>query len=246
MPRNPVRRNCAAPHTCSVDTRLQVLANSPLTWELTPADRRAFNSHLTAWSWAEEEPLIVAGDEMQGTYLVMSGRVRVTHDTADGREITIDIVAPGDIVGPLAIGPSVATDSAWAMETTCALYLPIEALAGVVDDHPSIALAMLRMQQHRLAHARERQIGHSTQSVEQRVGSALRYLDLKLGSRQRDGSSLIQVRLRRDDIAGLSSTTVESVSRTMARMKKSGVIDSGREWVSILDGAALERLIGEK
>lgn len=246
MSRNPVRRNCATPHACSDDTRLKVLANSPLTWELPPEDRRSFNGHLSAWSWAEDEPLVIAGDEMHGTYLVMSGRVRVTHDTADGREITIDIAAPGDIVGPLAIGPSLATDSAWAMETTCALYLPTEALAGVVDDHPGLALAMLRMQQHRLAHARERQIGHSTQSVEQRVGSALQYLDAKLGSRQRNGSSLIQVRLRRDDIAGLASTTVESASRTMARMKKSGVIDSGREWVSILDDASLERLIAGK
>lgn len=243
MSRNPVRRNCATPHACSDDTRLRVLADSPLTRELSPADRRSFNEHLSAWSWAEDDPLVVAGDEMKGSYLLMAGRVRLTHDTADGRDITIDIAAPGDIVGPLAIGPSLATDSAWAMETTCALHLPAEALAGVVEDHPVLALSMLRLQQVRLTHAREQQIGQSTRPVERRVGSALRYLDLKLGSRQRDGSSLIQVRLRRDDIAGLAGTTVESASRTMARLKKAGVIDSGREWVSILDHAALERLI---
>ncbi len=79
--------------------------------------------------------------------------------------------------------------------------------------------------------------------MEQRVGSTLRHLDRKLGSLQRDGSSLLQVRLRRDDIAGMAGTTVESASRAMARMKKAGVIDSGREWVSVLDRAALERLI---
>jgi CRP/FNR family transcriptional regulator len=41
----------------------------------------------------------------------------------------------------------------------------------------------------------------------------------------------------------MAGTTVESASRAMARMKKAGVIDSGREWVSVLDRAALERLI---
>ena len=243
MSRNPVRRNCAHPHSCSDETRLRVLSDSPLTRALSPADRLDLNRHLTAWSWAEGDPLVVAGDELRGSYLVVSGRVRVTHDTADGDEITVDIAAPGDTVGPLRTEVAVAVDSAWAMETTCALYLPADALAGVVHDHPRFALAVMQAQQDRLAQAREQEIGHTTRSVEQRVCAALRQLNRKLGSRQRDGSSLLQVRLRRDDIAGLAGTTVESASRVMARLKKAGVIDSGREWVSILDSAALDRLI---
>ena len=246
MSRNPVRRNCAHPHVCSDETRLRVLADAPLTRELSPDARRDLNGQLTAWSWAEGDPLVVAGDELSGSYLVVSGRVRVTRDTAEGREFTMDIAAPGDTVGPLQTEAAVATESAWAMETTCALFLPAASLAQVVHRHPLLALALMRMQQERLAQARDREIGHSTRSVEQRVGSALQYLDRKLGSRQRDGSSLLQVRLRRDDIAGLAGTTVESASRAMARMKKTGVIDSGREWVSVLNHAALDRVIDGK
>lgn len=222
---------------------MRVLAGSRLTRELSSDDRRDLNGHLTAWAWAEGDPLVLAGDQLAGSYLVVSGRVRITRDTVEGRELTVDIATPGDTVGPLHTEVAVATESAWAMETTCALFLPADALAEVVGDHPSLALGLLRMQQERLAQAREREIGHTTQSVEQRVGSTLQYLDHKLGSPQRDGSSLLQVRLRRDDIAGLAGTTVESASRAMARMKKMGVIDSGREWVSVLDRAALERLI---
>ncbi|UVE96264.1 Crp/Fnr family transcriptional regulator [Dietzia sp. B32] len=246
MTRNPVRRNCAHPHSCSDETRLRVLAESPLTGELTPAEHRDLNRHLSAWSWAEGDPLMLAGDELHGSYLVVSGRVRVTRDTVEGHEITVDIAAPGDPVGPLRSETGTAIDSAWAMETTCALFLPAEALAEVVGNHPRFALAVLQQQQERLEQAREREIGHATRSVEQRVGSVLRYLDDKLGSRQRDGASLLQVRLRRDDIAGLAGTTVESASRVMARLKKAGVIDSGREWVSILDHAALDRVIDGK
>lgn len=246
MSRNPVRRNCAQPHACSDETRLEILARSPLTRELSPADHRDLSTRVTSWSWAEGDPLVIAGDELRGSYLVVSGRVRVTHDTVEGNEITVDIAVPGDPVGPLRTEAAASVDSAWAMETTCALFLPADSLAEVVDDHPRFALAVMQLQQDRLAQAREREIGYATRSVEQRVGSVLRYLDRKLGSRQRDGSSLLQVRLRRDDIAGLAGTTVESASRAMARMKKSGVIDSGREWVSILDHAALDQLIAGK
>lgn len=243
MSRNPVRQNCAQPHQCPVGVRLEAMARAPLTRDLDPSRHRALDRYLSAWSWSEDEPMVVAGQEIGGSYLIVSGRARVTRDTADGRELTIDIAAPGDVIGPLHTHPSPATESAWAMETTCALYLPAEALGEVVGEYPELALAILRMQQDRLAQARERKIGQATGSVAQRVAATLRSLDRRLGELRPDGSSLLQVKLRRDDIAGIAGTTVESTSRTMTKMKRDGIIDAGREWVAITDPDALEDLI---
>ncbi len=222
---------------------MEVMARSPLTRELAVDEHRELDRHLSAWSWGEGQPILLAGDEATGSYLVVSGRVRVTRDTIDGRGITVDLAAPGDVIGPLGTAPAEAVDSAWAMETTCALYLPADSLAEVVEEHPRLALALLRMQQDRLAQSRERDIGRTTRSVEQRVGAVLRRLDDKLGHRREDGSSLLQIRLRRDDIAGMAGTTLESASRAMSKMKRFGLIDSGREWVAIVDHAGLDELI---
>ncbi|WP_156119457.1 Crp/Fnr family transcriptional regulator [Corynebacterium humireducens] len=246
MSTNPVRPSCARPHSCSLDVRLTAMSRSPLTRDLGPEEHLDLDGHLTAWSWAEGDPVFLAGEEVTGSYLVVSGRVRVTRDTIDGKEITVDIAAPGDVIGPLDIRASEAVDSAWAMETTCALHLPAEALAEVVEKHPKLALAIIRMQQDRLAQSRERDIAQATKTVEQRVAKVLRRLNGKLGQLQADGSSLLQVRLRRDDIAGMAGTTLESASRAMSKMKKSGIIDSGREWVAIADPDALDTLIGEE
>lgn len=136
--------------------------------------------------------------------------------------------------------PSSMISNSWAIETTCALYLPVEALAEVVDAYPQLALAIMRMQQDQLVRSRERETAQTTSTVEQRVAAALQHLDAKLGQIRQDGSSLLQVRLRRDDVAG---TTVESASRAMARMKKIGVIDSGREWIAITNHQALADLV---
>lgn len=242
MSTNPVRQACGHPHHCDADTRAAVMTRSPLTRDLTVAQRAELDTHLTALAWAEGDPLLLAGDTPGGVYLVMSGRVRVTRDTIDGQEITVDIAAPGDVIGPLGTTPEVAADSAWAMETTCALFLRAESLAAVVEKFPALALALLRLQQDRLAHARDREIARATRTVEQRVAGVLLALAEKLGQTRADGSVLLQVRLRRDDIAGLASTTVESASRAMARMKREGLIDSGREWVSLIDVPALTDL----
>ena len=99
------------------------------------------------------------------------------------------------------------------------------------------------MQHTRLAQARDRDVNQSAKTVVQRVATVLLRLDAKLGDLRPDGSSLLQVRLRRDDIAGMAGTTLESTSRAMSQMKKDGLIDSGREWVSIIDAQALERIV---
>ncbi|WIM67780.1 Crp/Fnr family transcriptional regulator [Corynebacterium breve] len=242
MARNPVRHNCAQPHQCSFDVRMKVLARSPLTKYLTPEEHQALDAHLTAWAWAEGDPIMMTGEEVTGSYMIASGRARITHDTSDGRELTVDIAVPGDLVGPLSTGPAPATETAWAMETTCALYFSGEALGTIVEKHPQLAVSILSKQQTRIAQLTQRKAGLVSLTVEQRVAAALLYLDGKLGQKRRDGSSLLQVRLRRDDIAGLAGTTVESASRALTKMKKEGLIDSGREWISLVDNAALERL----
>lgn len=221
---------------------MQVMARSPLTRDLSPEQHAELDRHLTSWSWAEADPILRAGEEAAGSYMVASGRVRVIRDTIDGREITVDIAGPGDVIGSLHTHPSQVEDSAWAMETTCAFFLPAEALAKVVQEYPPMALAMLRMQQERLTQAREREIAQATRTVVQRVASVLVNLAARLGQRQADGATLLQVRLRRDDIAGIAGTTLESASRAMSQMKRDGLIDSGREWVSILDHQALTEL----
>lgn len=224
---------------------MTVLARSPLTSELTPQQHRDLDRHLSAWSWAEGEPILLAGEASAGSYLVASGRARITRDTIDGREITVGIAVPGDTIGPLDVRTATATDSAWAMETTCGLYLPATALTEVVEKYPRLALAVIRMQQDRLVRGRERGIAQTTGTVEQRVAGVLEQLAEKLGERRPDGSLLLQARLRRDDVAGMAGTTLESASRAMSGMKKNGIIDSGREWIAITDEAGLAELAGE-
>lgn len=235
MSRNPVRSSCAQPHQCSLDVRLRAMRMSPLLGKLTPQQHLELDEKLSAWSWADDDPILLAGEESDGSYLIVAGRVRVTRDTVDGKEITVDVASPGDVIGPLHTRTAEALDSAWAMETTCALYLPARALGDVVTDYPAFAVSLLQMQQERLAASRTREVDQATKTVEQRVAAVLLDLDERMGQVRSDGSHLIQARVRRDDIAGMAGTTIESASRAMTRLRKRGLIDAGREWVTISD-----------
>ena len=58
--------------------------------------------------------------------------------------------------------------------------------------------------------------------------------------RQDDGATLIEMPLSRQDIADMTGATVETVSRVMSDFRRSGLIESGRRWISIRDRDALE------
>jgi CRP/FNR family transcriptional regulator, nitrogen oxide reductase regulator len=61
-------------------------------------------------------------------------------------------------------------------------------------------------------------------------------------SHERPGMTLVQIPLARADLAAMCGTTTESVSRTLSRWRRDGVIETGRRWVGIADLDALHAI----
>ena len=106
----------------------------------------------------------------------------------------------------------------------------------MLTEHPTVALRVLDDVAARLALARSDLGRHSTDTVAQRVAATLLRLADKLGQeRADDGGTLLQIPLSRADLAGMTGSTPESVSRVMSQLRKNQVIDSGRRWTAVLD-----------
>ena len=60
----------------------------------------------------------------------------------------------------------------------------------------------------------------------------------------RDSGVLLQVPLTRADLASMAGTTTESASRAMSRLRRGGVVESGRRWTAVLDVPRLRSLSG--
>src|SRR3546814_20699202 len=70
----------------------------------------------------------------------------------------------------------------------------------------------------------------ATATSEQRVAAALVMLAERTGT-PRKGSILLDVPLSRDDLASLTGTVSETVSRVLAQLRRDGVIETVRRWV---------------
>lgn len=210
------------------------------TPELEDVDRR-----LVALSWAEGDPLYRAGEPAEHLYVLAAGRVKVTHTTAAGTEVITDVLVPGDLFGTLtSLGDPVHPETAVALTTACALRMDLVAFRAVLAEHPAVALRVLDDVAARLAAVRTGAARAVSGTVEQRVAGALLRLADKLGTDRLAGDTLLQLPLTRADLAAMTGSTPESVSRAMSRLKREGVVDSGRRWTSVVDRERLAALAG--
>ncbi|WP_345039233.1 Crp/Fnr family transcriptional regulator [Georgenia daeguensis] len=206
--------------------------------ELADVDRR-----MVSLSWGEGDRLYEAGAPAEHLYVVAAGRVRITQPTPTGQDVLTDVLTPGDLFGALStLGQAEYPESAEAMTTTCALRIDPGAFRGVLTEHPQVALRVLDDIAGRLARARSDVGRISTGSVAQRVATTLLRLADKVGQDRAGGGTLLQVPLSRADLAGMTGSTPESVSRVMSRLRQDGVIESGRRWTAVLDRERLAEI----
>lgn len=222
---------------------MRVLRQVPYFASLSDDDLHSVDRRMLSLAWDEGDRLYQVGDATEHLYVLASGHVKLGRATAAGGETITAILEPGQLFGAMStLGEPVHTETATALVTSCALRISQASFRTVLDEHPEVALRVLDDVAARLARA-NLDIGHrSTDTVSQRVASALLRLADKVGGAEDDRGMLLQLPLSRSDLAGLTSSTTESVSREMSRLRKDGIIDSGRRWTAILDRPRLERI----
>lgn len=229
------------PHECPRPVRLHVLGSAPYFVGLDEDDLDRIDSRMQTRTYARGSHLYHAGDRADALYVVAEGRVKISQVSLDGSETITDILVPGELFGAMgSLGEPHHLQSASALVNTCALRIDQGAFRQVLVEQPRVALRVLDDVAGRLARAQSDIGGQVTETVPQRVATALLRLADKLGEDRGGDGILLEVPLSRVDLAGLARSTPESVSRVMSRWKKEGVIDSGRRWTALLDRARLE------
>lgn len=233
----PLLATCAQPHQCARPVRMKVLAQVPLFAGLGQKDLESIDARMESLSWGPGDRLYWAGEPAEHLYVLAAGRAKALQPHANGQEVVVDLLAPGDMFGGLSsLGRPVYAETVEALMTVCALRLDTAAFREIVLEHPQVALHALDDVATSLAQARTQVGEQSTSSVAQRVAATLLRLADKFGQqRAREAGTLIQLPLSRADLAGMTGSTPESVSRVMSRLRKDGIIDSGRRWTSVLD-----------
>ncbi|MDX9714295.1 MAG: Crp/Fnr family transcriptional regulator [Dissulfurispiraceae bacterium] len=216
-------------------TILENLSLIPIFSSLSDSELADVKPFCEARHIRKKELVFSEGSEPDWFYICLSGKVKITKTSHDGKEIIIEVISPLDFFGGFAVirgFPYPA--SAYAMEDASILRIKREKLDLIIDKHPQVMHAITSNLGMRVRdfHANLKSI--ALDKVESRIASILCKLAEKSGVF--DGSGVtIDMRLTKQDIAEMAGTTVETAIRVAGQFKKAGIIMEQDGRTTIID-----------
>lgn len=241
----PLCDHSVTPGHCSSELRFRILAGTTYFHELSAAELDTVNSHFRALDFPSGAMLYHENAPADTLFLVAHGKVKLLRHGLAGEEVVLDLLAQGDLFGGLAtLGQRRYPHTAVAQTDCCVLVITMADFQKLLAAYPTMALSVLNAVAHDLEAAQETIHAISTMPLEGRIALVLLRLADRLGEADQ-GGTLIQSPLSQQDLAAMVATTAETVSRVISAMRRSGLVETGRQWIRILDRAALARLAGE-
>jgi CRP-like cAMP-binding protein len=173
--------------------------------------------------------------------VLVSGLVKLSCVTDEGREAVLAIREPGDLIGEMSAldgAPRLAT--ATALEPVELLALPADAFLAFLQRTPGAAMAMVRTLSRRLRDADRKRIGFLAQDTVGRVCSRLVELAERFGE-PRDGGVHVDLAITQEELAGWTGSSREAAVKALRTLRELGWIATRRGGVTVLDVDALRR-----
>ncbi|MDQ2858900.1 MAG: Crp/Fnr family transcriptional regulator [Candidatus Eremiobacteraeota bacterium] len=164
------------------------------------------------------------GDPTRTVYLIKRGKIRISRLTADGKEVTVALLAAGDLFGEESLFASAPrTTVATCIEETLLCVAKADDMLALLSQDSSLALNVAKVLSNRLTDASAAMEDLAYARVSDRIMHLLVRLANEHGTRREDGI-LLDVRLTHSDIASLVGSTRETVSLELSNLVRAGRI----------------------
>lgn len=192
-------------------------------------------ARVTVVSVARDQVLFLAGEPALGMYVVVTGGVRATRTTAEGREQVIHVEGPGATFAEVPMfddGNYPSTVIAEAVSTL--LFLPREDVRALCLEHPEIALAALKVLAGRLRQTAALVEDLGLRDVDRRLARLIEDVAQERGIRK-GGAVIVDLAMTQQQVAARIGSVREVVSRAFSRLQKAGLIEANGARIRIPD-----------
>ena len=212
-----------------------VLRSVPLFSSVPEEQLRLLTTLVTRRSTTRGSIIMAAGDPTDSLYIILSGRLKVMMSDADGKEVILSILGPGEFFGEMGlIDDNPRSASVVAIEPCELLAITRRDFKKCMSDNAEMAMAVMRGLVRRLREA-DRKIGSlALLDVYGRVARLL--LDM---SETVDGQKMVTKRLPKQDIAKMIGASREMVSRVMKDLQVGGFIEMRGSTILLRDNIVL-------
>lgn len=223
----------------------QALAAVPLFRGL-PAEALAhLGERLRRRVFSAGASVITAEEPGEGLYILLAGSVKIFLDEADGSEVTLAFLGPGDSVGEMSLVDRAGRSAnVVTREESVLLWMDRATFTDLLRDHPALTENLVRELAARLRAANDMIRALTTLDVSGRVARQLLVLGDHYGEPV-DGAADVRIALalNQREIADVVGATRERVNRVLVALKRQGTISvDSHHRITLHDREALRRM----
>ncbi len=185
----------------------------------------------TVQSAAAREDIFLDGDDARHVFEVIEGIICAYRILPDGERHIMSFYYPGDVIGNCSLGTYAY--SAQALTPVRVRRIPRTIIERTMAQRPELAQRFLRLAALELAATRDHLLCLAAKSADAKIAAFL----LALSRRNKavgETANQLKLPMTRLDIADYLGLTIETVSRTLSKFKRKGIIDLPRATLVIL------------
>jgi CRP/FNR family transcriptional regulator, cyclic AMP receptor protein len=229
MPPSAIARD--SPSTGGATDRVSLLRNNPLFCEFTPPILERISTYAKRRSVSKGATIFEKGDAGVGLIGVVSGSVKISVTSADGRDIVLNIIHPGEVFGEIALLDGRArTANATAMSDCELIVIERREFIPFLRSEPDVTLKLMEILCSRLRKTSEQVQDVTFLSMSARLAKAL----LRLTANAGPAKPASKVAITQREISQIVGRSRESTNKQLRAWAKRGWIRLERGSVTVL------------
>lgn len=231
------RKDLRQPHP-----ELQKLLDTNSFFSGLPEDGFAqLTRHAVTRSHPANRVILLENDWGGSVYFILSGWVKIRTHNVDGKEVTLNIVGRGEVIGEMAALEEVprSTDAITLTETTVS-SIPAQDFVSLLHQEPLAGIRLAQLMARRLRQLNRRLRLREADSLS-RVADTLLFLAEGQGKAGKNGIEIPNLPHR--ELSSISGLARETVTRSLTKLEKKSLIFRENDILCIPELIALERII---
>ena len=204
------------------------------------------NAPLGGATFRAGATIMTAAQPGEIAYVILDGALKVSTLDAGGRELTLALLGPGEIVGELAAADrSGRSADVTALEPSTLVWINPSSFEGLRRDIPATTENLLRLLARHLRLANAQLQAMATLDVHGRVARQLLALADALGEELPDGGARIPLRITQSDLAALVGAPRVRVNEVLVGFTRRNLIEvDAKHRITVLNREELEAYVG--
>jgi CRP-like cAMP-binding protein len=192
-------------------------------------------------SYSRGAVLFTQGDSGDALYGVVTGKIRISASSSDGREMFLNIMEPGDVFGEIALlDGHHRTATASATLPSELIIIAREHFLGLLKREPTLVTHVIQLLCERIRWTSGLAEESALLSVRQRLAQRLLSLIRLHGHKTSTG---VELKISQEELARFLGLSRQAVNQHLQDWKVQGSLTLGRGRIVIADEQALREVI---